>query len=221
MPEDPDVIEKFFLKANPNPERAGCPGRDTLKAIAQNTLSVEHPARLHLASCSPCFGEFQQLKEVYRASRLKLKKNLVLAAALAACFLFGVVGFRFLPRNASAPVATISSSLVRTIDLYNVGTLRGAEPSLIADSVLLPATTVKLRLILPRFSQPGPYRIGVVRDKSGKTVLAEGTGAAVADGPRQVVTVILNLRSAPSGSYLLTTTHGDDEASYYYPVKVA
>ena len=219
MPEDPDLIDKFFLKANPNPEREGCPGRDTLNAIAKNTLSVEHPARLHLASCSPCFGEFQQLKEVHRASRLKSKK-VVLLAALAACVLFGVVGLRLLTRNASAPIATITSPLIRTIDLYNVGTVRGVEPGRIADSVLLPATAVKLRLILPRFSQPGPYRIAVVRDKSGKTVLAEGTGATVADGPRQVVTVMLNLRSAPSGSYLLSTTHGDDEASYYYPVKV-
>ncbi len=219
MPEDPDVIEKFFLKANPNPERAGCPGRDTLKAIAENTLPVEHPARLHLASCSPCFGEFQQLKEVHRASRLKFKKT-VLLAALAACFLFGVVGLHLLTRNANAPVATISSSLVRTIDLYNVGTVRGVEPSRIVDSVLLPAAAVKLRLILPRFSQPGPYRIAVVRDKTGKTPLAEGIGATVVDGPRQVVTVMLNLRSAPSGSYLLSSTHGDDEASYYYPVKI-
>ena len=219
MPEDPDVIEKFFLKANPNPERIGCPGRDTLKAIAENTLSVQHPARLHLASCSPCFQEFQQLKDYRRASRRKVRKNILLAI-LAACFLLSVVGFRLLIRNASAPVATISSSLVRTIDLYNVGTVRGVEPSPISGTVLLPATAVKLRLILPRFSQPGQYRIGVVRDKSGKAVLAEGTGVTVADGPRQVVTVMLNLRSAPSGSYLLSTTRGDDQASYYYPVKV-
>ena len=219
MPEDPDLIDKFFLKANPNPEREGCPGRDTLNAIAKNTLSVEHPARLHLASCSPCFGEFQQLKEVHRASRLKSKKVLLLAA-LAACVLFGVVGLRLLTRNASAPIATIASPLVRTIDLYNVGTVRGVEPGRIADSVLLPAAAVKLRLILPRFSQLGPYRIAVVRDKSGKTVLAEGAGAANADGPRQVVTVMLDLRSAPSGSYLLATTHGNDEASYYYPVQI-
>ena len=219
MPEDPDVINKFFLQANPNPDRAGCPGRDTLKAIADNTLSVEHPARLHLASCSPCFGEFQQLKFIHRASRLKLKKNLILGA-LAASFFFGAIGFRLLTRNASAPIATISSSLVRTINLYDVGTVRGVEPGRIADSVLLPATAVKLRLILPRFSQPGLYRIGVVRDKSGKAVVAEGTNITVADGPRQVVTVMLNLRSVSSGLYLLTTTHGVDEASYYYPVKV-
>jgi hypothetical protein len=219
VPEDTDLIDKFFLKANPNPEREGCPGRDTLKAIAENTLSVEHPARLHLASCSPCFGEFQQLKQAHRTSRLKSKK-IVLLAALAACVLFGAVGLRLLKQNASAPIATITSPLVRTIDLYNVGTVRGVEPGRIADSVLLPAAVVKLRLILPRFSQPGPYRIGVVRDKSGRTVLAEGIGTTVVDGPRQVVTVMLNLQSAPSGSYLLSTTHGDDEASYYYPVKV-
>ena len=219
MPEDPDLIEKFFLHANPNPERVGCPGEDTLKAIAANTLSVQDPARLHLASCSPCYAEFQQLKEARNASRLKFKRR-VLAAALAACFLFAVLGFHLLTRNAAAPMAPIASSLVRTIDLYNVGTVRGAEPSRIADTVLLPAATMKLRLVLPRFSQPGPYRIGVVRDRSGKSILAEGVGTTVDDGPRQVVTVILNLRSAPSGSYLLSTTHGDDEASYYYPVKV-
>ncbi len=217
MPEDPDVIDKFFLKANPNPDRVGCPGTETLKAIAENTLSVQHPARLHLASCSPCFGEFQQLKKAHRVSQ-RFRKQVILAAA--ACFLIGTVGLLRFSRNSSAPVATLSSSLVRTIDLYNVGTFRGVEPSRIADSVLLPAASLKLRLILPRFSQSGSYRVGVVRDKSGKTVLAEGTGAAIADGPRQVVTVMLNLRSAPSGSYLLSTTHGNDEASYYYPVKV-
>lgn len=217
MPKDPDIIDKFFLKANPNPDRVGCPGPEILKAIAENTLAVEDPARLHLAYCSPCFGEFQQLKNARRASQRFRSKAI---AAAAACFLVAVIGFLRITRKSPAPVATISSSLVRTIDLYNVGTFRGVEPSRIAGSVLLPAALVKVRLILPRFSQSGLYTIGVVRDKSGKSVLAEGTGSAVADGPREVVTVMLNLQSAPSGSYLLSTTHGSDESSYYYPVKV-
>lgn len=221
MPEDSDIIEKFFQEANPNPERKGCPDSETLKRLAENTLPVGHPARSHLAECSPCYREFLKLNQDHRASRLKVVQNrLRVAAALAACVGLGAVGLHYISKKLSVPVTTNISSLVRTIDLYNVGTLRGTEPNRIDNSILLPAAPLKLRVILPRFSQSGHYRVGIVPDRSGRPILAEGFGPAVIDGPRQVVTVMLNLTSAPPGLYFLLTTRGNDDASYYYPVKI-
>ena len=55
-------MKDFFLEANPNPERIGCPEERTLRALAEGRLPASHPARLHLASCSECFAEFRGFK---------------------------------------------------------------------------------------------------------------------------------------------------------------
>jgi hypothetical protein len=39
-----DFIKDYFLEANPNPERVGCPGEATIKALAEDRLPVSHPA---------------------------------------------------------------------------------------------------------------------------------------------------------------------------------
>lgn len=61
-----DLIEEFFLEAFPNPDRKGCPDEETLMAFADKRLPAEHPARLHVFSCSECFAE-------YSGYRLKLE----------------------------------------------------------------------------------------------------------------------------------------------------
>ena len=52
-----DLIRKYFLEANPREDRQDCPDEATLQAIAENRFPLNHPARLHLPSCSPCFAE--------------------------------------------------------------------------------------------------------------------------------------------------------------------
>jgi len=217
---EPDFIRKFFLKANPNPDRVGCPDRDTLKAIAENTVPPDHPNRLHLASCSPCFEEFRELKEAHRAKARR--RTIIFAAAVAACFGIAVVGVRFLvwPRRAVPNVETASATVTKTVDLFKVGTFRGVQPNQLEDAVSLPAARVRINLILPRLSESGLYRVCVTRDKTGQDIVAEGTAPAAADGPREIVIVTLNLRSATPGFYFLSTTRDKEEASYYYPVKI-
>ena len=72
MPDQSDVIDKFFSRANPNPERNGCPGWGIINQIADKTLPADHPARLHLADCSPCYKDFQYLKGAHRGLESKL-----------------------------------------------------------------------------------------------------------------------------------------------------
>jgi hypothetical protein len=107
----------------------------------------------------------------------------------------------------------------QTVNLWDVGTFRGEQPAQL-QSVSLPAARVKLKIILPRFSPPGQYLVAVTRDQSGNGVMAEGSSAALASGNKETVAVDLDLRKAKSGQYFLSTTHEQDEASYYYPLQI-
>jgi hypothetical protein len=220
-------IRQFFLEANPNPERQGCPDEKTLKDIAQNKLPLKHPARLHLASCSPCFAEFRSFKEQYDAAR-SLKRRVLWAVAACLVVAAGIYGSRvLLERKAQSAIGnraqpgnaqTIAND--RTIDLFNHGTVRGgSEPSPL-DAVSLPSSLVRLRLILPRFSDPGSYTVAVSKDKGGSDIVARGSGMTVAAGPRLLLEVTLDLRRAQVGSYFLATVRESDNGTYYYPLKV-
>ena len=220
-------IRQFFLQANPNPERQGCPDERTLREIAENRLPADHPARLHLASCSPCFAEFRSFKaqvENARSSRLR-----ILAWAIAACLIIGVgiYGSRFLFKKSEphmvkggAPMPAGELAVDRTIDLFNHGTVRGGSEPNPLDAVSLPSTLVHLRLILPRFSDPGSYVVAVAKDRAGTAIVARGNGKTIADGPRLLLDVPLDLRGAGAGSYFLATVRESDNGTYYYPLNV-
>ena len=156
-------IRQFFLEANPNPERQGCPDEKTLKDIAENRLPADHPARLHLASCSPCFAEFRSFKVQFDDAR-SLRREFS-CGLLAACLLLalGIYGSSSLLKKSEPNVvkggtpkpAGELAAVDRTIDLFNHGTVRGGSEPNPLDAVSLPSTLVHLRLILPRFSDPG------------------------------------------------------------------
>lgn len=152
-----DLIREYFLEAHPNPERIGCPDEDTLKALAEDRLPPEHPARLHLASCSECVAEYlgyrdewkeaQQSKPVVldemaaptpnlpfapSATKLESRKPRKMAYAIAASLLVligGTVAYRVNHDHArhSVEVAT-STPQNATVDLFEATTSRGAGP---------------------------------------------------------------------------------------------
>ena len=97
---------QFFLEANPNHERQGCPDEKTLKDIAENRLPADHPARLHLASCSPCFAEFRSFKGQFEAKRSSQRR--ILGWAIAACLLMavGLFGVKIIGRKSDGNVIT-------------------------------------------------------------------------------------------------------------------
>ena len=58
-----DDIDEILSRANPNPERIGCPSRDTLVELARRAPPLGDPAYEHLLKCSPCYRDFTALKE--------------------------------------------------------------------------------------------------------------------------------------------------------------
>jgi hypothetical protein len=219
---------QFFLEANPNPDRRGCPDEKTLKDIAENRLPADHPARLHLASCSPCFAEFRSFKGQVEAKRASRRR--ILAWGIAACLLVsvGLFGVKTIVKKSDGSIVTNQTqkqagqvaAVDRTIDLFNHGTVRGGANPNPLEAVSLPSALVHLRLVLPRFSDAGSYVVAVSKDRAGTVIVARGTGKTRGDGQRLLVDVSLDLRGAQAGSYFLATVRESDNGTYYYPLNV-
>jgi hypothetical protein len=220
-----DLMKDFFLEANPNPDRVGCPDEQTIRALAEDRLPPGNPALLHLASCSECFAEYRGFRGDWEVARSKRRR--VLSWALAASLILACSGggweYLHLHSAKEAKVQMASTEPVdATVDLFTAGTVRGeADTTNALSEVSLPAAVVKLSVTLPRFSQSGRYEVLVSRNKSGSDVVAEGTGEAVETAGKVTVAVTLDLRAAKTGSYFLATVRGSDNGMYYYPVQIA
>ena len=66
---NPDLMKDFLLETFPNPERKGCPDDKTLEALAEDRLPAEHPARLHVGSCSECYAEYRHYRLDWEESK--------------------------------------------------------------------------------------------------------------------------------------------------------
>ena len=220
-----DLIKDYFLEANPNPERIGCPDESTIKALAEDRLPVSHPGRLHMAECSECFAEYRGYRREYMDARQARRK--VLAWAIAASLMLFAAGgglweyLHLRAENSSGIEMTMSAPVDAQIDLFNAGTYRGqSDGANELQAVTLPAAVVNLAVTLPRFSDPGPYEILVSKDKTANHVVAKAAGRAQEMNSRELLNVTLDLRAARKGAYFLATVRGEDGGTYYYPLTV-
>lgn len=78
---------------------------------------------------------------------------------------------------------------------------------------------VAAHILLPYFSPGGKYVVSVTMDKDGSPAKAQGMGTANVNGFHADISVTLDLRNLPDGTYL-ATTHESDQSSYYYPITV-
>jgi hypothetical protein len=195
-----------------------CPDEAFLRDLARKTnrISLTDPRIDHAANCPRCMNRLFALREEIHSRRQKL----VFAFAAATCLVV-VVALMFMnrgrvrQRSSEATMAVVSE----TVNLWDAGTLRGQQPSPL-QSVSLPASLVRVKIVLPRFSAPGRYEVAVTRDQAGNDVQTHGTVTTTTNGGREEVSIDLDLRKAEAGPYFLSTTHEQDQASYYYPLQI-
>ena len=195
-----------------------CPDESFLQSLARhsNQIAFTDPRVGHAANCPICMRRLLELRPAYKARR----RRMVLTAAAACCCVI-VVALILVARhgaNPPRPVPDVAAVQV-TVDLWNAGTLRGDQPSPL-QSVTLPAALAKVTIILPRYSESGRYAVAVTRDRTGNDLLAHGSATAIGTGDREEVSIDLDLRNSQPGSYFLSTTHEQDQASYYYPLQI-
>lgn len=195
-----------------------CPDEAFLKSLATQSKQIQlsDPRVDHAANCAICMRRLLALRREYRARRLRL----VLTAAVATCLLLTAlfVGLTRRGQNSKQQMADLVP-VPESVDLWNAGTFRGDQPGPL-QAVSLPAAFVKVTIILPRYSDPGRYTVAVTRDQGGNDLLAKASAAATGNREREEVSVYLDLRKSQPGSYFLSTTHEQDQSSYYYPLQI-
>jgi hypothetical protein len=214
-----NAVQQAILQNFPNPERKGCPGDEIVREVAARRDLIEDATWQHITHCSPCYATFLEYKNEIRRARQKRGLLMLVAAVVAACVLIvaGAWWAGVLPGHRREQTAIVAAD--RTVDLYGWDAQRGSGLRQ-GREIALPRTVVRVRVILPRFSRPGAYQIAVCRSRTIESAIAENTGNATAEGPREVVIVKLDLRSAKSGSFWFATKRESDEAGYYFPVRV-
>jgi hypothetical protein len=195
-----------------------CPNEEFLRGLAKRSRAISlSDSRIdHAATCPTCISRIVALRNENR----KRDKKLAYAFAAAMCLILVVAlfGWFHLRQNRPQTVA-LAQPVSKTVDLWNAGTDRGEQPGQL-QSVELPAAVVRLTVILPRFSPSGQYLIAVTRKNDGTDVVAEGLAPTVAAGQQDKVSVDLDLRKVTAGAYFLSTTHEQDQAAYYYPLRI-
>lgn len=219
-------VQQAALHGYPNPERTGCPGLRVLDEVAAAPAPFKHPAYEHVKHCSPCLREMLDMRAAKLLARSKRRHRLYRIAIAAVLILAAGIGFmawRSLGNRheRSTEIASISH-LKRTADLFeNPGPPRGSgEPRPQGAPIYLPPAALELRVILPRFSRPGTYRIAICREHRADTALVKAVGHTETDGRRQIVAVMLDLSELKPGSYWLATRNDENNASDYAPVKL-
>jgi hypothetical protein len=195
-----------------------CPDEEFLRDLARkaNRISLYDPRVDHAASCPTCMTRLLEFRREIHSRRQKL----VLAFAAASCFVIAVALISMARYSVHKRAPEANTAVVsETVNLWDAGTLRGQRHSPL-QSVSLPATLVRVKLVLPRFSAPGQYEVAVTRDQAGNDVQAHATVTATSNGDREEISVDLDLRKAEAGPYFLSTTHERDQASYYYPLRI-
>jgi hypothetical protein len=229
-----EKLQEHVLEKYPNPERIGCIDHSTLKTwvYSPQKLDLSDPKYLHVLKCAECTRELIELRR--RRNEQSEHANIgvpshpgpvanwrwaVFASVLLCCLaVAGVIYWRSHLGTTPAQVAQ-SNPVAVTIDLSQAGTTRGTDTTTVP-AVVLPRRLDTAHVILPNFSPGGNYVVSVTTDRSGASEKATGHAVANVQGFHTDLTVALDLRSLPSGTYFLATTHEGDPASYFYPLAV-
>jgi hypothetical protein len=192
-----------------------CPDEAFLEKLAKrsNRIRLGDPRVGHAANCSICM---RRLLELRRTNRTRQQRIILITAVTSCALIVTVLVLR--ARREENHMAALNET-TQTVDLWSAGAFRGDQP-LPLQAVTLPAALIKVTVILPRFSGSGTYTVAVTRDQTGSDLLAKETGVATVDHDREQVSVSLDLRKSQPGSYFLSTTHEQDQASYYYPLQI-
>ncbi len=228
-------LQEHVLEQHPNRERVGCIDHATLEAwvYSPEKLNLSDPKYLHVLKCAECTRELMELRkrrneqrgqaEVLSARPEAMRRTDWRWAGIAAILVCGVTlaGVTYWRVHAPTPTSRTvpATPVAETIDLSQAGTTRGGETSTVP-RVALPRRVVAAHILLPYFSPGGKYVVSVTMDRTGNAQRAEGLGTANVNGIHADLTVTLDLRGLPEGTYYLGTTHEGDQASYYYPLTV-
>ena len=163
-----DALTRGLSREFPNPDRVGCPDSAVLRGIAFRQLRLEEVDKWldHLASCSPCFQEFTELRKQAASQRRRTQAWLAAAAVL----ILAVAGWLWVrTQHAVQPPETA------VLDLRDLSVARGQNPTQSDQRPLEIHRSVKHLIVdLPIGSKEGAYDLALLSDTGGQIIAASG-----------------------------------------------
>lgn len=209
-------IDEVFSRANPNPDRVGCPPRETLAAMARRQQPIGDPGYEHLAKCSPCFCEFRALQAEFVTAptvpSASSHRSMPLLALAAGLLLVVAAGWWFTRgERVHAPQATSSppsGELRAEIDLRRFSVQRSEQAQTDVEPVSLPKGVVDFALLLPVGSEPGAYDVQLLDEDLRSQ--SEATGSAAIESFVTTLRVRMDLKTIEPGRYQLAVRRQGD-----------
>jgi hypothetical protein len=214
-----DIVQQAVLRGFPNPERKGCPGTEVLRELANRPQPTRDAAWEHVTHCSPCYGEFlelrNQVKQLRELGRRRTLRRRALVAALVVLVAGGAIAvYEALHQrgSSSAPYQ------VASLDLKDRTVVRGAtDQNTATQPLVLPASRLDLTILLPIGSEAGRYEVQVF--KNVDQPLLNVSGEAVIENGTTVLRARLDLAGQGTGNFLLALRRPPSDWTYY-PVTV-
>lgn len=198
----------------PNPERAGCPRAEVLRAMAfrhKQAPPAADPSD-HLTVCSPCFREYSRYRQ--QARQQTYIRSVLLAAALVIIAISATLLWRHGgPLRQQRPEIAQLPSVPAMVDLRHLSPARGERPPQETAGIAIPTGRLQLTIQLPVGSEDGQYKVAVFK-RSGEQISA-ATGTAVLAQNVMTLKVTLDLSGVPPGQYAFGTRREGSEWSWY------
>ena len=193
-----DALGRGLLREYPNPERVGCPTSEIVRGIARHRVPLveAEPWLDHLTSCSPCYRDFSEFRDVYQFRRMTILFAIVASVLIVASVSGWVLVQKYRQRD-----------LVQTavLDLRDRsvprGTEAGSHPTQGERPLEIRRTVSHLNIYLPLGSSDGPYDVRVVSPNGESLATVSGTA-----GLKDHITLLpieVSLSSLPPGRYAL------------------
>jgi len=196
MPRRPDEFDRLFEdvyhNAYPNPERVGCPGRDTLLRLASKELPISHPTREHIARCSPCFQEFREIQREMKARRRRGKILATAAGIVIACG----TGIMLTQLH-------FQESVIARWDLQSASPSRDFNDYQQPVHLEAPAKRGTIAVTLPLGSEPGEYEVEVRHDRNGGAIKDLKSTATLSTQGKTVLKIPADFSELPVGDYVV------------------
>lgn len=215
------AARRYVETAYPNPDRFGCPGRPRLEGLAHRKSSLaEHMDDIeHVATCSPCFIEYQALRNAWKRRQVILWLGSAAAVILVLASM-PVIARHFLA-GPKAPVEIASGATTPegTIDLRPYETFRGdSTQARNPGPLILERAKLNARVLLPIGSVEGRY-IFKLLDPTGAPRFETAGDGVIRDGIT-TVQAPFDLRSLRRGMFTLTVRRAAAFATTTYQAEI-
>ena len=209
-------MDEVFARANPNPERKGCPSDDVLKELAHRRRPISDPGYEHLAHCSPCYRIFRRFQQEAHQQEPRARGGVTRWLAAAAILLLIAAGIWFAVswrRSADGGGNVVATEVRAEMDLRKYAIERNDVGS--PNDAPLAARRAKLDLtiLLPVGSEAGIYELQVMDAELRSK--AAGLGEAQLENHVTTLRTNMDLRSLTPGIYKLALRRRGEDWRFF------